>query len=45
MVSDSFRRSSAGILQTLYAVAPAPTLGSAIFTPGPMVDEMEIFFM
>ena len=24
---------------------PAPTEASAIFTPGPMVEEMEIFFM
>src|SRR6185437_7720116 len=30
---------------TAYAAAPpAPTAASEIFTPGPMVDEMEIFF-
>lgn len=29
-----------------YAAAPdAPTLPSAIFTPGPIVDESEIFFI
>ena len=27
-----------------YAAPPAPTADKAIFTPGPMVDEMEIFF-
>jgi hypothetical protein len=33
-------------LKNLYACAPpAPTEASAIFTPGPMVEEMEIFFM
>jgi hypothetical protein len=38
-----FRRSSAGI--NTYTAPPAPTEGSEIFTPGPMVDEREIFFM
>jgi hypothetical protein len=28
-----------------YVTPPAPTEASAIFTPGPMVEEMEIFFM
>ena len=27
-----------------YATPPAPTEVSEIFTPGPMVEEMEIFF-
>jgi len=28
-----------------YAAPPAPTEVKAIFTPGPMVEEIEIFFM
>jgi hypothetical protein len=28
-----------------YAAPPAPTEASEIFTPGPMVEEMEIFFI
>ena len=45
-VSDRFRRSSAGIHSTQCASAlAAPTEPSAIFTPGPIVEEMEIFFM
>ncbi len=28
-----------------YVAPPAPTEASAIFTPGPMVEEMEIFFI
>jgi hypothetical protein len=28
----------------LYAMPPAPTEVSEIFTPGPIVEEMEIFF-
>ncbi len=49
-----FRRSSAGIYLhpsprmgrsvTNYAAPPAPTEESVIFTPGPMVEEREIFF-
>jgi hypothetical protein len=31
--------------KTVYAAPPAPTEASEIFTPGPMVEEMEIFFM
>ena len=31
--------------KNLYTAPPAPTEASAIFTPGPMVEEMEIFFM
>jgi hypothetical protein len=28
-----------------YAAPPAPTEASEIFTPGPMVEEMETFFI
>ena len=39
------RRSSAGIVKHLRHAYPPPTEASEIFTPGPMVEEMEIFFM
>jgi hypothetical protein len=32
-------------IHTYACIPPAPTEASAIFTPGPMVEEMEIFFM
>jgi hypothetical protein len=28
-----------------YVTPPAPTEANAIFTPGPMVEEMDIFFI
>jgi hypothetical protein len=39
------RRAHRAPRSTTYAAALAPTDAGAIFTPGPIVDESEIFFM